>query len=128
MVDFRYRVLYPTILLKVFQISYFRHPCSQTPPIYIKNINNFSEFDNITLQFTGSNESNGILGKLSFSFPIIRPRRRSNYNAIHFRSRLDVYKRQLLYSFLQSSLLPWKIVIKNLFHTTLSSPLILLRL
>lgn len=87
-----HRVLYPKILLNIFRISYFQPP--RVPPIYIKNIKNFSALNNTPLQLTGSN---GISGKPSLSFPIIRPRRRSNYNAIHFRSRLDVYKRQILY-------------------------------
>ncbi|CAI6350195.1 unnamed protein product [Macrosiphum euphorbiae] len=91
-VDYIHRVLYPKILLNIFRISYFQPP--RVPPIYIKNIKNFSALNNTPLQLTGSN---GISGKPSLSFPIIRPRRRSNYNAIHFRSRLDVYKRQILY-------------------------------
>jgi len=116
----RHHVLYPTILFNIFRISHFQ------PPEFHQSIlktldNNFFTLNNTPLQPTGSNESNSISGKSSLSFPIIRPRRRSNYNAIHFRSRLDVYKRQLLYSFLQSSSRPCKIVIKNLYHTTLTS-------
>jgi len=94
--------LYTSCIVSNHLTQHFPNKLLSTPrvlPIYIKNINNFSALNNTPLQLTGSNGSNGISGKSFLSFPIIRPRRRSNYNAIHFRSRLDVYKHQLLYSF-----------------------------
>lgn len=88
---------------------------TRSQPIYIKNITNFTLFKNKLIQLTGIN---GFTCKATSSYLIVRPRGPDNANLIldHLRNSDSDF-----HTFCPPSSRPFRIVIRNLHQSTLSS-------
>lgn len=85
----------------------------EPPPLYIKNINNFSAFKNELSRITNLN---AFTCKSTSHYLIVRPSDRISYNTI-IQHLMDT--NASFHTFLPRQLRPYRIVIKNLHHTTL---------
>lgn len=95
----------PTIIEHVVEL--------EPPPLYIKNINNFSAFKNELSRITNLN---AFTCKSTPHYLIVRPIDRISYNTI-IQHLMDT--NASFHTFLPRQLRPYRIVIKNLHHTTL---------
>jgi len=88
---------------------------SRSQPIYIKNITNFSIFKNKLIQLTGIN---GFTCKATPSYLIVRPHGPDNSNIIleHLKSSDTDF-----HTFCPHKSRPFRVVIRNLHHSTLTS-------
>jgi hypothetical protein len=88
---------------------------SRAPPFYIQNIKNFSAFKNTLIQLTGQN---GFTCKSLPSFLIVLPQGYEHFYIIaEYLMETDVS----FHTFMPSIYRPYKIVIRNLHHSTLIS-------
>lgn len=87
----------------------------RAPPIYVQNITNYSAFKNALIQITGLN---GFSCKSTSSLLIIRPHGRIMFNLIvnHLMDTSASF-----HTFMPPPYRPYKVIIRNLHHTTLIS-------
>ncbi|KAL4082674.1 hypothetical protein QTP88_029735 [Uroleucon formosanum] len=83
--------------------------------ICVQNITNYSAFENTLVQITGPN---GFSCKFTSSFLMIQPRGRKMFNliAIHLKDTSASF-----HTFIPPTYQPYKVIIRNLYHTTLIS-------
>ncbi|KAE9537986.1 hypothetical protein AGLY_005958 [Aphis glycines] len=92
-----------------------QHDNSRAPPFYVQDIKNVFAFKNTLIQLTGQN---GFTCKSLPSFLIVHPQGRENFSTI---AKHLMETDACFHTFMPSIYRPYKIVIRNLHHSTLIS-------